>query len=181
MRLGIAEIFAGDHKIRRRYGYGSNSGFFERGGKEARAQAFSKRSEAIEQFGAGSDVALGRYFVKKIAAEQFEFTANPEMVVFFELQIMQHLEVERQENFDFAAGVSKFSVGQSVRDQKKMIGDTLHGGDDHGDERDSRGAAHETRCVEHALRTEQRAAAEFEGQDVQLRRGHPAGRNAAFL
>jgi len=166
MRLGIAEIFAGNDKIRRRDGYGGDSGFFERGGKEARAQTFTERGEAIEKLGAGGDAALGRNFVKKIGAEKLEFTADAEPIVFFEMQIAQDIEVEFQEIFDFAAGVDEFSIGESASDGKKMIGDAFHRGDDDGDVRDGRGGADETRGVEHALCTEKRAAAKFEGDDV---------------
>jgi hypothetical protein len=175
MRLGIAEIFAGDDKIRRRDGYGGDSGFFERGGKEARAQTFAERGEAIEKLGAGGDAALGRNFVKKIGAEKLEFTADAEPIVFFEMQIAQDIEVEFQEIFDFAAGVDEFSIGESASDGKKMIGDAFHRGDDDGDVRDGRGGADETRGVEHALRTEKRAAAEFEGDDVKRSRAAPPG------
>ena len=83
------------------------------------------------------------------------------------MQIAQDIEVERQEVFDFAACLSEISIGESVSDGKKMIGDTLHGGNDDGYLRDGRGAADKTRGVEHALRTEERTTAKFEGDDVQ--------------
>src|SRR6266436_3966578 len=51
MWLGIAETVAGEDKFRRRDGYRGHSGFFERGRKEARAQAFAERGEAIEKLG----------------------------------------------------------------------------------------------------------------------------------
>jgi hypothetical protein len=119
--------------------------------------------------------------VKKIGAEMLEFTTDAEIVVFLKLQIAQDIEVKRQEVLDFAAGVSEISIGESVSDGKKMIGDTLHGGDDDGHARDGRGGADEICGVEHALRAEQRTAAEFEGHDVQRLRGDPAGGNAAFV
>jgi hypothetical protein len=68
---------------------------------------------------------------------------------------LQDIEVERQEVFDFAAGVSELSIGDSVGDGKKMIGDALHGRDDDGDVRAGRGAADETGGVEHSFRPEQ--------------------------
>src|SRR6266478_6581227 len=181
MRLGVAEIFAGHDEIRRRDGYGGDSGLFERGGKEARAQTFTERREAIKQLGAGGDAALGRNFVKKIGAEKLELPANAESVVFLKLQIAQDIEVERQEVFDFAAGVDEFSIGESAGDGEKMIGDALHGGDDDGDVRDGRGATDETRGMEHALRAEKRASAKFKGDDVQRLRADPAGAYAAFV
>src|SRR6266403_1571892 len=181
MRLGIAKILAGDDKIRRRDWYGGDSGFFERGGKQARAQTFAERGKAIEKLGAGGDAALGRNFVKKIGAKKLEFTADAEPVVFFKMQIAQDIEVEFQEIFDFASGVDEFSIGESASDGKKMIGNAFHRGDDDGDVRNGRGAADETRGVEHALCAEKRAAAKFEGDDVQRLRGDPAGANAAFV
>jgi hypothetical protein len=93
--------------------------------------------------------------VKQIAAEKLQFTAHAEFVILFQLQILENVEMQSQEVFEFAAGVSELSPGKSVGDGKKMIGDALHGGDDYGDIRGGCGAADQTRGVEHALRTEQ--------------------------
>jgi hypothetical protein len=83
--------------------------------------------------------------------------------------------VERQNEFGFAAGVGKLSINESSRDGQKMIGDTLHSGDDHGDMRRQRSGANETRGVEHAIGTEKRGAAELESDDVSGLLEDPAG------
>jgi len=41
--------------------------------------------------------------------------------------------VKIQKQLSFAAGMRELAIGERVSDGEKMIGDTLHGGDDHGD------------------------------------------------
>jgi hypothetical protein len=53
-----------------------------------------------------------------------------------------------------------------MSDGEKMIGDALHGGDDHDDAGSFRGVANKARGVEHTIGTEKRAAAELEGNHV---------------
>jgi hypothetical protein len=166
MRLGVAEIVAGDDKVRGRDRNRHDAGFLQGRGEEARAEAFSKRRETIEKLGIGSDAAFGGHLVKQIAAEKLDFPADAEFVVLFQMQVLQDFEVERQESLDFAAGVSELSICKSVGDGKKMIGDALHRGDDYRDIRGGRGAADQTRGVEHTLRAEQRAAAKLEGHNI---------------
>jgi hypothetical protein len=166
VRLGVAEIVAGQDKVRGRDGHGGDSGFFQRGGEKARTEAFSKGGEAIEELGIGSDAALRRDFVKQISAEKLEFAANAEIVVGLELQIVQDFEVKLQQASHFAAGVSESCAGESVGDGKKMIGDALHGRDDDRDLGAGQSATDQTCGVEHALRAEQRAATKLEGHDI---------------
>ena len=62
----------------------------------------------------------------------------------------------------------EFAIGERSSNGKKMIGDALHGGDDHGDAGCLSGGANEACSMEHAVRTEKRAAAELEGDDVSV-------------
>ena len=55
MRLGVAEGVAGQDKIRGGNGNRGNAGAFERGGKEASAEAFAEGCEAVEELGIGGD------------------------------------------------------------------------------------------------------------------------------
>jgi hypothetical protein len=88
---------------------------------------------------------------------------------------VKHVEVKVQDELGFAAAVREFAIGKSARDGKKMIGDALHRRDDDSDLGGGCGAADETRGVEHPRRTEQRAAAKFEGDDIQRPRANYAG------
>jgi hypothetical protein len=82
--LGVAKRVAGKDKIRRRHGDRGDSGFSQRSCKEPSAKAFSKRREAIEKLGAGGRAALGRYFVKEVAAEKLQVVANPKNFLLFQ-------------------------------------------------------------------------------------------------
>src|SRR6266481_6504484 len=56
-----------------------------------------------------------------------------------------------------------------------MIGDALHGGDDHGDAGCPHGGANKTRSMQHAFRAEKRTAAELEGDYVPALLARAAG------
>jgi len=73
------------------------------------------------------------------------------------------------------AGVGKFAAGERSCNGKEMVGDTLHGGDNHGDIGRSRGGLNKARSMEHAVRAEKRTAAELESDDIRELAGHPAG------
>jgi len=88
---------------------------------------------------------------------------------------VKHVEVKVQDELGFAAGVREFAIGKSPRDGKEVIGDALHGGDDHGDAGCLRGVANEARGMEHAFRAEKRTAAKLEGDDVPGLFTYPAG------
>ncbi|PYU63146.1 MAG: hypothetical protein DMG56_10560 [Acidobacteria bacterium] len=56
-----------------------------------------------------------------------------------------------------------------------MVGEALHGGDHHGNAGCPPGGENKTCGMEHAVRTEKRTAAEFEGYDVALWLARPTG------
>ncbi len=154
MRLGVTEGVTGQDEFRGGDGHRGDAGLFERGGEEPGAEAFAKGGQAIEEIRAGGDAGVNRNFVKQIASQELQLAADAEVIVLVELQIVKHIEVEIQEELGFAAGVREFAIGECTSNGKKMIGDALHGGDDHGDAGRLRGGANESRGMEHAVRTE---------------------------
>jgi hypothetical protein len=96
-------------------------------------------------------------------------------MVLAELQIVKHIKVKVQDEFGFAAGMRELATCESAGNRQEMIGDALHGGDDHGDAGGPRGGANETCGMEHAVRTEKRTAAELEGDYIPALLGRAAG------
>ena len=47
--------------------------------------------------------------------------------------LVHRIEVKVQDELSFAAGRGELAIGKSASDGKKMIGDALHGGNDHRD------------------------------------------------
>jgi hypothetical protein len=178
MRLRIAEGVASQDELRRGDGHRRDSHFFKRGGKEPGAEAFAKGGEAVEELSAGRDGAMSWNFVKKVASQELQLAAHAKVILFAEAQIVKNIKVERQDEFGFVARASQFAMGESASDGKKMVGDTLHRGDDQSDVGCPRGATNETRGMEHALRTEKRAAAELEGDDIPALLIYAAGVNS---
>jgi len=144
MRLGVSESVAGQDKIRRGYGDGGDAGLFESGGEEPGAEAFTKGGETIKKFGTGGDSAVKGNFMKKVAAQELQLAADAKVRILndadrarsnavAEMEIVKHVEVKIQKQLSFAAGMRELAIGERVSDGEKMIGDTLHGGDDHGD------------------------------------------------
>jgi len=87
---------------------------------------------------------------------------------------VKHIDMKIQDELSFTACLRELAIGESASDRKKMIGDALHGGDDHGDSGCLRGGANEARRMEHAVRTKKRAAAKLEGDNVAGVLGCPA-------
>src|SRR5712671_4900310 len=140
MRLRVAEGVAGQDEIRGCDRHCRNAGLFQRGGEEPGAEAFTKGGEAVEELGAGGrGAAVDWNFVKKIASQELQLAAHAKVIVLAELQTRKHIKVKMQYEFGFAAGMCELAIGKSTGDREKMIGDALHGGDDHGDARCPRG------------------------------------------
>jgi len=91
---------------------------------------------------------------------------------------VKNIEVESQDELGLAARAGQFAIGKSASGGEKMIGDALHRGDDQSDVGCPRGVTNETGGMKHALRTEKRAAAELEGDDVSALMACLAGANA---
>src|SRR6266480_1857282 len=144
MRLRIAKGVAGQDEIRGCDGHGRNARLFQRGG----------------------EAAVDRNFLKKVASQELQFAAHAKVIVLTELQIVKHIKVKLQDEFGFATGMHELAIGESAGDRKEMIGDALHGGDDHGDAGCPRGGANKTCSMEHAVRTKKRTATELEGNHV---------------
>src|SRR6267154_1917892 len=89
--------------------------------------------------------------------------------------MVKHVEVKVMVELCCEAGVPEFGIGKSASDGKKMIGDALHGGDDHRDAGCLRGGANEACGMEHTVGAEQRTAAKLEGDDVPGLFRYPAG------
>jgi len=62
-----------------------------------------------------------------------------------------------------------------VSDGEQMVGNTLHGGNNHGDARLASGGADKTCGMKHAIRTQQRAAAKLQGDAILTLLLNPAG------
>src|SRR5436189_276550 len=74
----------------------------------------------------------------------------------------------------FMAGVAELAARERSRNGKEMVGDALHGGDNHGDIGRSSGGSNEACGMEHAVCTEKRTAAELESDDLPNLPGYPA-------
>jgi len=70
-----------------------------------------------------------------------QLAAYAKVRVLVEMEIVKHAEVKIQKEFGFAAGIREFAINERVCGGEKTIGDALHGGDNHGDERSLRGDA----------------------------------------
>jgi len=100
--------------------------------------------------------------------------AHAKALLFVELQIVKHIEVQIQDELGFVASVSEFAARERPSNGKEMVGDALHGGDNHDDMGRPGGGPNEARGVEHAVRTEKRTAAELESDDLPELPGYPA-------
>jgi hypothetical protein len=175
MGLGFAKSFAGEDEFGGRYRDRRDAGLFEGGGEEPGAEAFAKGGEAIEELRAGGNAGVNRDFVKKIASQELQLAADAQVIHIAELQSVKHIEVKIQDELGFAASVGGLAIGESASNGKKMIGDALHGGDNHGDGGRAGSGANKACGMEHAVRTEERAAAELEGDNVPALLAHPPG------
>jgi len=174
MRLSVTKGIASQNELGGRDGHGGDARLFEGGGKKPCAETFAKGGQAIEEIRAGGDAGVSWDFVKQIASEDLQFAADAQAVILGKVQIMKDIEVKIQDELGFAAGVCELAIGEGASDRKKMIGDPLHGGDDHGDSRYLDGGANEACGVEHAVRTKKRAAAKLESDNVSGLLGCPA-------
>jgi hypothetical protein len=165
VRLGFEERVAGEHKVGRSDRNGRDARFFERGGKEARAETLAEGRQAIGKLGAGRNAAERRNFVEKVAAEKLQTTADAVMLFVRETEILKHIGMKEHEPLRIVAGAGKFPIGESADDGKKAVGNALHGRDNHDHMRRVCGGADETCGVKHALGTEKRGTAELEGND----------------
>ncbi len=181
MRLGVAESVAGQDEIRGSDRHRRYAGFFERSGEEPGAETFAKGGEAIEEFGAGSNGAVSWNFMKKVASQELQLAADAEAFLVAELQIVKHIEVKIQNQLGFVAGMRELAARESASNGKEMVGDALHGGDDHGDIGCLRRGANEACGMEHAVSTEKRTAAKLESDDVPALLAYPAGVMHDFL
>jgi hypothetical protein len=153
MRLRVTERVTGKDEIGRGDRNGGDAGFFERGSKEPGAEAFTERSEAIEELGTGSDAAVDGDFMKKVAGKELQFAADAKVIAVPKLEIVKNVEVKIKNELGFAARVGKFAICESASDGEKVVGDTFHGGDNHSDAGFLRGGANETCGMEHAFGT----------------------------
>jgi hypothetical protein len=113
--------------------------------------------------------------VEKIVPQELKLAADAEILIVREVQIVENIEMETEDDFGFAAGVGELAIGEGASDGQKMIGDALHGGDDHGDVGSLRCRANEACGMEHAVRAKKRAAAKLAGEDSWPFLTYPAG------
>jgi hypothetical protein len=174
VRLGFAKSVASQNEFRGCDGHGRDPRLFEGGGEEPGAEAFAEGSEAIEEIRAGGHAGVNGNFVKKIASEQLQFAADAKVIVFSEVQIMKHIEMQIEDELCFTAGGREFAIGESTSNGKKMIGDTFHRGNDDSNTGGRSGGVNEASSMEHAARTKKRTAAKLEGDDTARLLGYPA-------
>ncbi len=175
MRMGVAKGIAGQDEIRGCDRHRRDAGLFERGSEEPGAEAFAKGGEAVEELRTSGDAAANRNFVAKVASQKLQVAAYAKAAIFAELQILEYIEVKIPNELGFAAGIHELAIDESAGNGKKMVGDALHGGNDHGDAGCLRGGANEICGMEHAVRTKKRTPAELEGEDVPLLLAYRAG------
>src|SRR5207253_7446311 len=142
-----------------------DAGMMGSGCEKPSGETLTEGGEAIKKLGASGDAAVNEHFVEKVASQELQLVAHAEAFLFAELQFEKHIEVNIQDELGFMAGVGKFAAGERSCNGKEMVGDALHGGDNHGDIGRSRGGLNKARSMEHAVRTEKRTAAELESDD----------------
>src|SRR5207244_11068277 len=113
-------------------------------------------------------------FVEKNRTQKLQLMVHAKAFLFAELHFKKHIEVNIQDEHGFMAGVGKFAASERSSNGKEMVGDALHGGDNHGDIGRSRGGSNEACGMEHAVCTEKRTAAELESDDLPNLPGYPA-------
>jgi hypothetical protein len=139
--------------------------------------------------GTSVDAAVKRDFVKKIAREELQFTADAKVLAVIQSQITKDIAMEIEEEFCFAAGMGKLASGERAGDGEELISDAFHGGNNDHDARIPSGGVNEAGGVEHSFSTEQRTAAKLESDEIAELQGYPAGvvpalvqrRGAAFV
>jgi hypothetical protein len=133
MRLGIAEGIASEDELRGGNGNSGDAGLFESGSEKTRAETLSKGSETIGEFGGGSNAALLRHLVEEVASEELDHAANAILLLFANLEILEHIQVEMDDAFGFITSVGELAFGKEARDREKTIRDGLHRRDDDDD------------------------------------------------
>src|SRR5437588_11421801 len=161
MGLRIAESVTGEDEFRISNGDCGNARLLKSRCEKPDAETLAKGGETIEKLCTGGDAAVNWNFVEKIPPQKLQLVAHAKAIVFGELQIVKHIEVKIQDELGFMAGVGRFAAGERPRNGKEMVGDALHGGDNHGDIGRSRGGLNKARSMEHAVRAEKRTAAEL--------------------
>jgi hypothetical protein len=162
MRLGVAESVASEHEIGRGNGNSGDAGFLECSGEETSTESFAEGRKTIGELGGGVDAALPRNFVEKVAVEELEDAPDAVFLVFRELEIVKHIEVEMNDAFGFRASMRKFAFGEKARDGEKPVGDALHRGDNDDYVCGLCSSANEAGGMQHALGAKQGGAAKFQ-------------------
>ena len=139
---------------------------FECGGEETRAEAFAERRQPVEQFWSRRDAVVHRDFVKQVAAERIEPAGDAIVRVGVECEFAKNIVVQTEHDFGFGTRALIFAFREKLRDGEEAIGYALHRGDDYDNVRAASDRLHQLRGVQHALSTEQRSAAELEGDDL---------------
>ena len=73
--------------------------------------------------------------------------------------------VKTEQGFGIGTRALILPFGEKLRDGQKAIGDALHRGEENDNVRAASDRLHQSRGVQHALSTEQRGAAELEGDE----------------
>src|SRR6266851_268278 len=129
MRLSVTKGIASQDELGGRDGHGGDAGLFEGGSKKPCAETFAKGGQAIEEIRSGSNAGVNRNFVKQIASQELQFSADAKVSFITKLQIVKHIDMKIQDELSFTACLRELAIGESASDRKKMIGDALHGGD----------------------------------------------------
>jgi hypothetical protein len=83
-----------------------------------------------------------------------------------ECEFAKNIVVKTEQDFGIGTRALISTFGKKLRDGEEAIGDALHRGDDYDNVRSASDRLHQPRGVQHALSTEQRRAAELEGDDL---------------
>jgi hypothetical protein len=76
MGNGVLKRVASENKVRRSHGNSGAAELVQGGGKQAGAEAFAKRSQAVIESGINSDGPVRWCFVKQVAAKKFQFVQD---------------------------------------------------------------------------------------------------------
>jgi hypothetical protein len=162
VRLRVAKCVTREHEVGRSDGNGGDSGAFQRGGEEARAQALAERCKSIEKLGRCDDRFSCGNRMKQVATERIEFARDAIVRGGFEPEFTQHIVMRAKNEFGFNPRSIILPVGEKLRDAKQLVGYAFHRGDNHDNVGILRYWLHEFGGMQHARGAEQRSPAKLE-------------------
>ena len=160
--LSVAEGIAGQHEVRRTHGDRSNFQSLQRGRKQPGAEPLPKRSQPVGKLSARCGLIAAQDFVHQVASQELQLMAHMAIRLFVQPQILQHFQMQLEDNFRFPPRIRQLACRQRFFNGKEMVRDALHRGDNHCHPRYFGRFSHQPGCMEHAFGAQQRAAAKLE-------------------